>query len=130
MESILAQARRGGPLRVVNDQFGAPTYTVDLAEKIGQLVVSAPLGIYHITNQGFCSWFDFAQQILRLAGFSGLPVVPISASECGRAARRPVNSRLAPAKLQALGLPLLPYWEDALARYLALERRRGQAGHE
>jgi dTDP-4-dehydrorhamnose reductase len=118
VESILAQARRGGPLRVVSDQIGAPTYTVDLAGKIGQLIQSPHYGIFHVTNQGFCSWFDFAREILRQAGLETVPLSPIASGESKRPARRPKNSCLAPRRLEASGLGLLPPWQDALARYL------------
>lgn len=122
VRTILERARRGEPSRVVDDQVGAPTYTVDAAAKIDQLVEKAAPGTYHVTNQGYCSWFDFAQEILRqVAGLMKLdPVLltRISSAELRRPARRPRNSRLANTCLEAQALGLLPPWEDALSRYL------------
>ncbi|MGH9342903.1 MAG: dTDP-4-dehydrorhamnose reductase [Terriglobia bacterium] len=124
VRTILDLARGGAPLRVVGDQTGAPTYTVDLSVKIEQIVGSvgsgsgvAP-GIYHVTNQGYCSWFGFAREALCQSGLEHTPLSPISTQEAGRPARRPKNSRLSNARLEREGLGLLPAWQDALARYL------------
>jgi dTDP-4-dehydrorhamnose reductase len=122
VRAILERARRGESLRVVDDQVGAPTYTVDAAAKIEQIVEKGAPGTYHVTNQGYCSWFDFAQEMLRqVAGLMKADFVPltrISSAELQRPARRPRNSRLANTRLEAEGLGLLPPWEDALRRYL------------
>ncbi len=119
VSAILAQARAGNPLRVVNDQVGSPTYTMDLAAKLEEIVQRAAPGIYHVTNQGHCSWFEFARQILAVAGLQHIPVAPIPTSGSDRPARRPLNSRLANERLETFGLGLLPCWQDALRRYLA-----------
>jgi len=118
VRAILEKARRGGSLQVVDDQIGAPTYTMDLAATLAQLIDGAPSGLYHVTNQGYCSWFDFAREILRQAGLGHVMVSAISSSSLGRPARRPKNSRLANSRLVAEGLQLLPGWQDALIRYL------------
>jgi len=118
VRTILQRAHEGNTLRVVDDQFGAPTYTMDLAEKLEQIVTSAKFGIYHVTNQGYCSWFEFAREILRQAGLSRVPLAAIPTSDSDRPALRPRNSRLAPTRLEREGLALLPPWQDALARYL------------
>jgi dTDP-4-dehydrorhamnose reductase len=118
VEAILLKVRSGEQLRVVNDQVGVPTYTVDLAAMVGKIVEKANPGIYHVTNQGDCSWFDFACEILHLAGFDRVRITPISSSELDRPARRPKNSRMANSRLQREGLSLLPPWQDALQRYI------------
>lgn len=119
VRSILQQARRGEPLRVVSDQVGAPTYTADLAEKLEEILEKGSSGIYHVTNQGYCSWFEFAKEILQQSGLNQVAVSAIPTSASGRAASRPRNSRLAPARLESEGFDLLPPWRDALRRYLA-----------
>ena len=121
VRTILQRAQQGESLRVVDDQVGAPTYTVDLAEKLEQIVMRGSPGIYHVTNRGYCSWFEFAQEILRQAGLSHVPLFAIPTSASDRAARRPRNSRLAHTRLESEGLGLLPPWQDALARYLLRE---------
>jgi dTDP-4-dehydrorhamnose reductase len=121
VRAILEKARNEGRLRVVNDQVGAPTYTADLAEKLEEIVQRAPFGIYHVTNQGFCSWFDFAREILRQAGLGEIEIAPIPTLAAGRPAPRPRNSRLENKRLELEGLGLLPKWQDALRRYLLRE---------
>jgi dTDP-4-dehydrorhamnose reductase len=119
VQTILERVRAGELLRVVDDQIGAPTYTVDLAAKLLQVVERGEPGVYHITNQGYCSWFEFSKEIARQAGLGQLKISPIPTSGSDRPARRPRNSRLANARLESEGLGLLPPWSDALARYLA-----------
>jgi len=119
VRAILEKARRDRMLRVVDDQVGAPTYTADLAEKLEQIIERGGTGIYHVTNQGFCSWFEFAEEILRQAGLSQVAVTPMPSSASERPAPRPKNSRLANSRLESEGLGLLPPWQDALRRYLA-----------
>ncbi|MGB7589648.1 MAG: dTDP-4-dehydrorhamnose reductase [Terriglobia bacterium] len=124
VRTILQRAQQGESLRVVDDQVGAPTYTMDLAEKLEQIVVRGSPGIYHVTNRGYCSWFEFAQEILRQAALSRVRVFAIPTSASDRPAPRPRNSRLAHTRLESEGLGLLPAWQDALSRYLL---REGQA---
>jgi len=121
VETILASARRGESLRVVDDEVGAPTYTVDLALKLQEIVERAPPGTYQVTNQGYCSRFEFAGAILRQAGVERVALAPIRSSASGRLAARPRNSRLENARLRAEGFDLLPTWTDALQRYLTQE---------
>lgn len=113
---------KGGPLRIVRDQRLAPTYTPDAAVAIEQILLRGGPGIYHVTNQGFTSRIDFARGILREAGFGDVEVIPISAEETKRAARRPKNSQLENARLKREGIVLLPPWPDAVRRYIALLR--------
>lgn len=119
VDAILARARKGESLRVVDDQVGAPTYTVDLAEKLVEIVERGKPGVYHVTGQGYCSWFEFAQEILAQAGMGNTPISPIDTAASARPAPRPRNSRLANTRLLEQGLGLLPPWQSALRRYLA-----------
>jgi dTDP-4-dehydrorhamnose reductase len=121
VQTILERGKAGESLRVVDDQIGAPTYTVDLAAKLLEVVERGEPGVYHITNQGYCSWFEFSKEIARQAGLGESKISPIPTSGSDRPARRPRNSRLANARLESEGLGLLPPWSDALARYLARE---------
>ena len=106
---------------MVNDQIGSPTYTRDLAVAIRDLVSKDARGIVHITNQGVCSWFDFAREILWQSGRGSVPVMPITTDQSARPARRPNYSVLSPASLHAYGLRLRP-WQEALQAFLQ-ERR-------
>lgn len=115
--SISQKLLAGEMLRVVDDQIGSPTYTEDVAETLAQLVASNCFGIYHVTNAGVCSWYKFAVAIARQLGCDPSQITPISSEEWPQAARRPKNSRLDGSALQAAGLPPLPPWQDALARY-------------
>lgn len=122
VRAILERAERGEPLAVVNDQVGAPTYTADLAGALEQIVIRGSPATYHVTNQGYCSWFGFAQEILRQAGLGQVEITPIPTAVSARPAPRPRNSRLANTRLQAERLDLLPPWQDALRRYLLREQ--------
>ena len=128
VRTILERARQGNPLRVVDDQFGAPTYTVDLAGKLEGIVMKGKPGIYHATNHGYCSWFEFTGEILRQAGLDHVPLAAIPTSDSDRPALRPRNSRLAHTRLENEGLGLLPPWQDALKRYLGRDRRSRSEG--
>jgi len=123
VQTILGCVRAGEPLRVVDDQVGAPTYTVDLAAKLLEIVERGKTGIYHVTNQGYCSWFEFSKEIARQAGLAQAEISPVATSASERPARRPPNSRLANTRLTSEGLSLLPAWTDALGRYLEREGR-------
>lgn len=106
-------------ITVVNDQIGTPTYTVDLARLLVDMVETEKYGYYHATNEGgYISWYDFACEIFRQAGYS-TKVIPVSTEEYGISkAVRPFNSRLDKSKLAEQGFKLLPTWQDALNRYL------------
>jgi dTDP-4-dehydrorhamnose reductase len=125
VRTILGKARRGEPLRVVDDQIGSPTYTADLAKILGQILEMGKPGIYHATNQGHCSWFEFAREALRQAGLDQGAVSPMSSSELDCPAIRPENSRLADTRLRKEGMLLLPLWQDALGRYMEIGRQSG-----
>ncbi len=119
-DTILKLAASRRALEVVNDQRGCPTYTVDLAKAIIQLCRKNANGIVHLTNAGECSWFEFAQEIIRSAGLA-TTVRPVSSQQIARPAPRPAYSVLSPASLLAWGIEM-PSWQDALRRYL--EQRR------
>lgn len=117
VETMLRLGRERSELKIVADQRCTPTSTTDLAAALVRLVATDQWGVYHATNSGDCSWFEFATEIFRLAN---LPVhaIPITAAEFGAKARRPDDSVLDGSKLQnLLGSPL-PDWRDALNRYL------------
>jgi dTDP-4-dehydrorhamnose reductase len=116
--TILERARAGTPLPVVNDQIGAPTYTVHLAAVLEAIITRGEYGIYHATSQGSCSWYEFARTIVHEAGMDESLVTPIPTSASDRLAPRPRNSRLAATHLQQQGLPLLPAWQEGLRGYL------------
>jgi|SRR5579863_97808 len=116
-EKILNAAETHPALSVVNDQIGSPTYTRDLAGAIRDLVRKDARGIVHVTNEGICSWFDFAREILAQSGHGSVPVHPITTDQSARPARRPNYSVLSPASLHAYGIRLRP-WQDALRAFL------------
>jgi dTDP-4-dehydrorhamnose reductase len=123
VRSILRAAENKKPLRVVDDQIVTPTSTADLAHKVSELIEHNAYGIYHMTNTGECSWFDFAHEILRLGGISA-EVTPVSAQEFGANAQRPAYSVLDNARLRALGISDFRTWHEALAEFLRAEQRR------
>lgn len=119
IKTMLSLSEKHDTLRVVNDQIGTPTYTLDLARLLVDMIATEQYGVYHATNEGgYLSWADFAQEIFRQAGCS-TQVIPVTTAEYGLSkAARPYNSRLDKSKLQAAGFDPLPDWKDALRRYL------------
>jgi dTDP-4-dehydrorhamnose reductase len=115
-DTILKLAASRPVLNVVNDQRGCPTYAVDLARAIIQMCRKSANGIVHVTNAGDCTWFDFAQEIIRGAGLA-TTVRPVGSQQMARPAPRPAYSVLSPASLQALGIEM-PSRQSALQRYL------------
>ena len=114
VKAILTAGERGGPLKVVADQVGSPTWTRHLAQAIGQLIETPSRGLFHVANGGACSRFEFARAIVQ----GRVEVLPISADEAARAAPRPANSALVSVRWEAAGLRPLPDWENALTDYL------------
>ena len=104
-------------VRVVQDQIGSPTYSLDLARVICDLIPTEKYGIYHASNEGYMSWAQFARLILAGSGYP-CRVVPVPSSEYPTPARRPLNSRLAKGRLQEAGIPPMPTVENALGRFL------------
>lgn len=119
IKTMLNIGKKYDTLKVVNDQIGTPTYTYDLARLLVDMIETDKYGYYHATNEGgYISWYDFACEIFRQAGYT-TKVVPVTTEEYGLSkAARPFNSRLNKAKLLENGFKPLPTWQDALARYL------------
>ncbi len=118
--TILRAARRGGVLRVVDDQVGAPTWTMDLADALERLLKTEAFGTYHLSGGGQTSWFGFARSVLDQVGLT-TAVIPVSTRDWGAPAPRPSFSVLRADNWRHLGEPPLPDWEDALRRYLGSE---------
>ena len=121
VETMIKLARERDELRVVNDQLCSPTYTSDLASKIVELMGTEYYGIFHITNKGSCSWYEFTKEILRQAGLN-TPVIPISSEQYIQKARRPGYSVLDNYHLRLLGLDDMPTWQEALNNYMIKKR--------
>ncbi|MCI9073740.1 MAG: dTDP-4-dehydrorhamnose reductase [Lachnospiraceae bacterium] len=117
VKTMLKLSENHDVITVVNDQFGSPTYTYDLARLLVDMVLTDKYGVYHATNEGICSWYDFARAIFEEAGIS-MTVKPVSTAEYGAKASRPANSRMSKDKLEENGFERLPDWRDALKRYL------------
>lgn len=119
VKAILDAGRKNGKAYVVNDQTGTPTYSLDLASLIGEMIESEFYGVYHASNSGgYISWYDFAREIYRQAGLPAR-LFPVSSEVYGcTKARRPMNSRLDISKLSQMGFTPLPSWQDALGRFL------------
>jgi dTDP-4-dehydrorhamnose reductase len=117
IETMLRLSKEHDELRVVDDQVFSPTYTMDLARKIAQLMTIDYYGIFHITNRGACSWYEFTTEILKLAGLK-TPVVPITSDQYPQKARRPHYSVLDNSHLRLLGMDDMRPWQEALKDYL------------
>ena len=119
VKTMLNAAKTHDTVRVVCDQIGTPTYTVDLARLLSDMIETEKYGYYHATNEGgYISWYDFTCEIYRQAGLD-TKVEPVTTAEYGVSkAARPFNSRLDRSKLARSGFKPLPDWKDALARYL------------
>ncbi len=114
--SIMRAAQSEPVLKVVSDQFGCPTYTEDLASAVVSLVEKDVEGVIHVTNRGQCTWYEFAQAIVREMGFDRC-VIPISTEQAGRLAKRPPYSVLSSDRLVSLGF-VLPNWSLSLKRFI------------
>lgn len=121
IEKLLHNAETQKSLFIVDDQMGSPTYTSDLAVLLCDIVQTEQYGIYHASNEGFCSRFEFAQEILRQA-WVGVPVQPVATSNYACSVVRPLNSRFSKKSLDEAGFARLPHWRDALWRYLRREK--------
>lgn len=119
IKTMLNVGKTHDTLRVVSDQIGTPTYTLDLSRLLVDMIGTEKYGYYHATNEGgYISWYDFAREIFRQAGYS-TKVIPVTTEEYGLSkAARPFNSRLDKRKLVENGFEPLPTWQDALTRYL------------
>ena len=117
VETMLRLAKERDELKVVNDQVFSPTYTRDLARKIAQLITTEYYGIFHITNRGSCSWYEFTREIMRLAGLK-TPIIPITSDQYPQKARRPHYSVLDNYHLRLLGMDDTRPWQAALKDYM------------
>ena len=119
IKTMLRLAETKREVSVVCDQIGSPTYTADLAPLLCDMILTEKYGVYHATNEGVCSWAEFAEEIFRLAG-KGVRVRAIPTKEYPTQAVRPLNSRLSKDSLVRAGFKRLPEWQIALERYLGV----------
>ena len=117
IKTMLNLSKTRTEVNVVNDQFGSPTYTYDLARLLVDMVLTDRYGFYHATNEGIISWYEFAVAIFKAAGID-MKVNPVSSAEYPAKAKRPSNSRMSKEKLSENGFKRLPSWQDALERYI------------
>ena len=117
IKTMLRLGKEKGAVSVVNDQIGSPTYTYDLARLLADMIETEEYGRYHATNEGLCSWYEFACEIFRQAGLK-VQVTPVSSEAFAARAKRPANSRMSKEKLTEKGFVRLPDWQDALKRFL------------
>ena len=121
IKTMLKLAENHDTITVVDDRVGSPTYTYDLSRLLVDMIETDKYGRYHATNEGLCTWYEFAVEIFRQAGIS-VNVVPVTSEEFQAKAKRPHNSRLNKDKLDEMGFKRLPSWQDALSRYLKIIR--------
>lgn len=117
IKTMLNLGKTRDALTVVDDQVGSPTYTYDLARLLVDMIETDQYGRYHATNEGVCSWYEFASEIFRQAGIQ-VQVAPVDSSAYPAKAKRPMNSRMSKDRLDEKGFTRLPSWQDALGRYL------------
>lgn len=120
VKTMLRLSKEKESLTVVNDQTGSPTYTKDLAILLCDMIETEKYGVYHATNEGYCTWAEFAAKIMELSG-AATKIIPVTSAEYKTAATRPQNSRLSKKSLDENGFDRLPHWENALKRYLLNE---------
>lgn len=117
IELMLRLVREGREIKVVNDQILSPTYTVDLARKVGELIRTTHFGLYHVTNSGACSWYEFAKKIFELSGVEA-NLAPTTTEAFGAVANRPRYSVLRNEALGKIGMDDMRSWDQALGAYL------------
>lgn len=123
VRTMLNLGKTHDKLTMVDDQIGSPTYTPDLAKLLVNMAESDKYGIYHATNEGFCSWYEFACEIFKQASeydsvYKNVSVSPVKSDKYPSKAKRPSNSRMNKEKLTENGFEKLPAWQDALRRYI------------
>lgn len=121
IETMLRLSKANNQLSIVNDQIGSPTYTKDLSRLLVDMLETSKYGLYHATNEGYCSWYEFANTIFKLANIN-IDIKAINSNEYASRAKRPMNSKLSKDKLIEYGFKPLPNWEDALKDYLIRRR--------
>lgn len=119
IKTMLRLGKERGAVSVVDDQVGSPTYTYDLAKLVVDMIQSDKYGTYHATNEGLCSWYEFACEIFRQAEMA-VEVTPVDSDAFPAKAERPKNSRMDKIELDKNGFCRLPKWQDALGRYLEI----------
>ncbi|WP_414052810.1 dTDP-4-dehydrorhamnose reductase [Macrococcus animalis] len=117
VKTMINLSKKLATLNVINDQIGSPTYTKHLAECIQEMIDTEKYGIYHATNEGYCSWYDFAKEIFAILELDTV-INPITTEEYPTDAKRPKNSRLSKVELKNNGFENLPTWQNALREYL------------
>jgi len=118
VETILRLGQERDELKVVNDQVFSPTYARDLATKIAQLVMTDYYGVFHVTNRGTCSWYEFAKEILKVAGLK-TKIVPLTSDQYPQEAKRPGYSVLENLHLRLLSMDDMRPWQDAIVAYMS-----------
>ena len=117
IKTMLKLAKERDSLTVVDDQIGSPTYTADLSKLLVSMIQTDKYGRYHATNEGYCSWYEFAKEMFKVAGVD-TDVKPVDSSAYPAKAKRPANSRMEKSKLDEMGFKRLPSWQDATRRYI------------
>lgn len=117
IKTMLKLAKERDSLTVVDDQIGSPTYTADLSKLLVSMIQTDKYGRYHATNEGYCSWYEFAKEIFKVAGVT-INVAAVDSSAYPAKAKRPANSRMEKKKLDEMGFKRLPSWQDATRRYI------------
>lgn len=118
VKTMLRLSKERDIITVVCDQIGSPTYTPDLAKLFCEMIETDKYGIYHATNENYCSWAEFAAEIMRLSG-AKTKIIPIQSSEYKTAAVRPSNSRMSKSSLDEAGFSRFPSWQNALERFIS-----------
>ena len=116
VKTMLRLGKEKSEIAVVDDQFGSPTYTYDLAELLAEMIATEKYGIYHATNEGYCSWDEFAKEIFKQAGMK-VKINPVKTEEYPTEAKRPRNSRINRINLDRAGFGRMEPWEEALLKY-------------
>ena len=128
IKTMLRLAETKTELNIVCDQIGSPTYTLDLSRLMADMMESEKYGTYHVTNEGFTSWYEFTKFIYEVAGITSVEVKPITTENYLKLvpaqAIRPLNSRLSKKSLDEAGFKRLPTWQDATTRYIKEELKR------
>ncbi len=125
IKTMLNLAESHKELNVVCDQFGSPTYTKDLAGLLVNMFLSNIKGLYHVTNEGYCSWYEFAEFIFKESR-KKVKVHPILTKDYKTIAKRPLNSKLSKESLDYIGVKRLPEWQDAVKRYIQELKKEGE----
>lgn len=125
IKTMLKLGKERDELNVVDDQIGSPTYTKDLSALLADIIQTDKYGIYHASNEGLCSWYEFAKEIFSRAGLN-VKLNPVDSSAFPVKAKRPHNSRMDKSKLVQNGFKPLPDWKDALRRYIEELKESGQ----